>query len=37
MILAASDTFRLDANAVDYALIALYFAFVLGIGLAAKR
>jgi hypothetical protein len=23
MILAASDTFRLDANAVDYALIAL--------------
>ena len=27
----------LDANAVDYALLALYFAFVLGIGLLARR
>src|SRR5699024_6564515 len=36
MILAATDTLRLDANVVDYALIGLYFAFVLGIGYAAK-
>jgi solute:Na+ symporter, SSS family len=33
--LAAS--LRLDANWVDYCLIALYFVFVLGIGLAARR
>ncbi len=37
MLLAATDTFKLDANVFDYSLIALYFAFVLGIGLAAKR
>ncbi|WP_370290755.1 sodium:solute symporter family protein [Nocardioides sp.] len=35
--LAASDGLRLDTNAVDYAVIALYFVFVLGIGLAARR
>ena len=35
MNLAAS--LRLDANWVDYLLIALYFVFVLGIGLAARR
>ncbi|WP_405064634.1 sodium:solute symporter family protein [Kribbella sp. NBC_01505] len=28
---------RLDANAVDYVIIATYFAFVLGIGYLAKR
>ncbi|WP_035903634.1 sodium:solute symporter family protein [Knoellia subterranea] len=27
----------IDANAVDYLMVALYFAFVLGIGLAARR
>ncbi len=36
MVLAA-DTLRLDANWVDYLLVALYFAFVLGIGIMAKR
>jgi len=28
---------RLDANWVDYLLVGLYFAFVLGIGIAARR
>src|SRR3954447_6459897 len=37
MVLAASSALRLDANWVDYLLIALYFVFVLGIGLLAKR
>jgi SSS family solute:Na+ symporter len=37
MVLAASSTLRLDANWVDYALIALYFVFVLGIGIVARR
>lgn len=37
MILAADETLRLDANFFDYALVALYFMFVLGIGYAAKR
>ncbi|NUR09694.1 MAG: sodium:solute symporter family protein [Nocardioidaceae bacterium] len=36
MVLAA-DTLRLDANWVDYILIALYFVFVLGIGILARR
>ena len=31
------DSLRLDANFVDYVLVAVYFAFVLGIGLAARR
>jgi solute:Na+ symporter, SSS family len=36
--LASSTTdLQLDANWVDYLLIAVYFAFVLGIGLAARR
>ncbi len=35
MTLAAG--LRLDANWVDYAIIALYFVFVLGIGIAARR
>jgi solute:Na+ symporter, SSS family len=34
---AAQPQLRLDANWVDYVLIALYFVFVLGIGIAAKR
>src|SRR3954470_7670875 len=37
MVLAASSALRLDANWVDYLLIALYFVFVLGIGLIARR
>ena len=36
MTVLASDL-RLDANWVDYLLIMIYFAFVLGIGIAAKR
>jgi solute:Na+ symporter, SSS family len=36
--LATSTTdLKLDASPVDYVLIAVYFAFVLGIGLAARR
>ncbi|MGH3317663.1 MAG: sodium:solute symporter family protein [Nocardioidaceae bacterium] len=35
---AAADTsLRLDASGVDYALIAVYFVFVLGIGYMARR
>jgi SSS family solute:Na+ symporter len=37
MVLAASSQLRLDANWVDYLLVGLYFVFVLGIGLLAKR
>src|SRR3954465_6427020 len=37
MTLAAQAQLRLDANWVDYCLIALYFVFVLGIGILAKR
>src|SRR3954462_1513366 len=37
MVLAASSALRLDANWVDYLLIGLYFVFVLGIGIVAKR
>ncbi len=37
MILAADAQLRLDANWVDYLLIATYFVFVLGIGILAKR
>jgi solute:Na+ symporter, SSS family len=37
MVLAAGSTLRLDVNGVDYALIALYFVFVLGIGILARR
>src|SRR3954447_21950307 len=35
MVLAAD--LRLDANWVDYLLVAIYFAFVLGIGVMARR
>jgi SSS family solute:Na+ symporter len=37
MVLAAQGPLRLDANWVDYLLIALYFVFVLGIGILARR
>ena len=37
MVLAAGDTLRLDAHFVDYAVVAIYFVFVLLIGYAAKR
>jgi SSS family solute:Na+ symporter len=37
MILAADDALRLGTNWVDYLLIAVYFAFVLGIGIMARR
>jgi solute:Na+ symporter, SSS family len=30
-------TLRLDANWIDYLLVAIYFCFVMGIGLAAKK
>ncbi|MGP4109319.1 sodium:solute symporter family protein [Streptomyces sp. 4N509B] len=33
----AQEQLRLDANALDYVLLAFYFAFVLGIGYAARR
>ncbi|KIH96628.1 Na+/galactose cotransporter [Streptomonospora alba] len=37
MIALAQEPLRLDANAVDYTLLALYFVFVLGIGILARR
>ncbi len=37
MLLAADTQLRLDANWIDYVLVALYFAFVLGIGVMARR
>jgi solute:Na+ symporter, SSS family len=37
VILAQNAELRLDANWVDYLLIATYFAFVLGIGILARR
>ncbi len=37
MTLAAGTTLSLDANWVDYLLVGTYFAFVLGIGIAARR
>ena len=38
MIFAATEQqLRLDANWVDYLLVGLYFAFVLGIGIMARR
>jgi SSS family solute:Na+ symporter len=36
-MLAQDSILRLDATAIDYLIIALYFAFVLGIGYLAKR
>ncbi|MGZ4467237.1 MAG: sodium:solute symporter family protein [Nocardioidaceae bacterium] len=37
MVHAAAPVLRLDANWVDYTLITVYFVFVLGIGVAARR
>ncbi len=37
MSVLAQDQLRLDAGAVDYVLLAVYFAFVLGIGYLARR
>jgi solute:Na+ symporter, SSS family len=37
VLLAQETSLRLDAGLVDYVLIALYFAFVLGIGYMARR
>jgi solute:Na+ symporter, SSS family len=37
MVLAAESQLRLDANWIDYLLVAFYFAFVLGIGIMARR
>lgn len=37
MILAQQTDLRLDANALDYVLVAFYFLLVLGIGYAARR
>jgi SSS family solute:Na+ symporter len=37
VVLAADDTLRLDANAIDYGLVVAYFAVVLLIGFAARR
>ena len=36
-VLAQQEPLRLNAGAVDYVLLALYFAFVLGIGYLARR
>src|ERR1700710_3038887 len=37
MVLAADSALKLGANWVDYTLIAIYFVFVLGIGVMARR
>ena len=37
MILRAASELRLDTNWIDYLLIFLYFGFVLGIGILARR
>ena len=37
MLLAAEPDLSLDAEFVDYVIVALYFVFVLGIGLLARR
>ncbi|MBC7593273.1 MAG: sodium:solute symporter family protein [Kineosporiaceae bacterium] len=37
IVVAADNTFRLDANVFDYTIVALYFLVVLGIGALAKR
>ena len=36
-LLSATSELRLDANWVDYLLVAIYFVFVIGIGLMARR
>jgi SSS family solute:Na+ symporter len=37
MVLAATSGLRLDAHWVDYLMVGIYFAFVLGIGVMARR
>jgi SSS family solute:Na+ symporter len=37
VIHTADSTFRLDASAVDYVIVGVYFAVVVGIGLLARR
>ncbi|GAB2883157.1 sodium:solute symporter family protein [Nocardioides pacificus] len=37
MLTAAEQSLRLDAQWVDYLLVAIYFAFVLGVGIMARR
>jgi SSS family solute:Na+ symporter len=37
MVVLATDQLRLDANWIDYLLVAIYFVFVLGIGILARR
>jgi SSS family solute:Na+ symporter len=37
MLFAQSEQIRLDTNLVDYAILAIYFVAVLGIGFAARR
>ncbi|MBV2363672.1 sodium:solute symporter family protein [Streptomonospora nanhaiensis] len=37
MIALAQEPLRLDASVIDYVLLAVYFAFVLGIGFLARR
>ena len=37
MVLAAGAQLRLDANWIDYLLVAIYFVFVIGIGVMARR
>ncbi len=37
MVVLAQTDLRLDANALDYVLVAFYFVLVLGIGLVARR
>jgi solute:Na+ symporter, SSS family len=36
-VLLADANFRLDAQAVDYVLLGVYFVIVLGIGVMARR
>jgi hypothetical protein len=37
VLVAQESILRLNATAIDYLIIALYFTFVLGIGYLAKR
>ncbi len=37
MVFAAESQLRLDASWVDYLLVAVYFVFVLGVGIVARR
>jgi solute:Na+ symporter, SSS family len=37
LVNASDDTFRLEAGFVDYSIVAIYFAVVIGIGVMARR